>query len=405
MPSSSRSFTFPKRGSPGWGFVLLAAVVTLAGLSGCATPMTYTDMDYQPGGRSEVPVDQELPAENLQQLVAPIALYADALVAQILTASTFPEQVVLAERWLQAHPDLKGEALGRAVDAQPWDPSIKALTAFPAVLGNMDKNLAWTSSLGEAYTRQPQNVMTTLQDMRRRARAAGTLKSTPQQAVAADEDRITIVPADDNEVFVPAYDPWDAYGDGRLPRQSRPQRLQGKPVGRFVPFRARRCGCLGSAVARRRGPSASGTGRICQGRAGSRGKPNAMAIGGPCVDSSMTSGSQGGTRDEARAALLRNSRRKNRRFLIRHQGHRQKRTGLIRLDGECIHAWMDSSKNAAESWETISTVSSHSWTREPRTRSAQAQAGHEPVHGWLAWEGFQVPGDRRTCMPSTSTQG
>ena len=86
--------------------------------------------------------------EQLQQLVAPIALYPDSLVAQILAASTFPEQVVEADRWLQAHPELNGDALGKAVEARPWDPSVKALTAFPSVLGNMDKNLSWTSSLG-----------------------------------------------------------------------------------------------------------------------------------------------------------------------------------------------------------------------------------------------------------------
>src|SRR6202045_1493141 len=95
-------------------------------------------------------------AEQLQQLVAPIALYPDSLVAQILTASTFPEQVVEADRWVLAHPDLKGDDLAQAVDQQPWDPSVKALTAFPSVLGNMDKNLSWTSSLGDAYYNQEQ---------------------------------------------------------------------------------------------------------------------------------------------------------------------------------------------------------------------------------------------------------
>ncbi len=96
------------------------------------------------------PYTQQTP-EQLQQLVAPIALYPDSLVAQILAGATFPEQVVEADRWVQAHPDLKGDALGQAVDQQPWDPSVKALAAFPSVLGNIDKNLSWTSSLGDAY--------------------------------------------------------------------------------------------------------------------------------------------------------------------------------------------------------------------------------------------------------------
>jgi len=99
------------------------------------------------GGQSPAqapPYTQQTP-EQLQQLVAPIALYPDSLVAQILAASTFPEQVVEADRWVQANPDLKGEALGKAVDQQPWDPSVKALTAFPAVLGNVGKTLYLTA--------------------------------------------------------------------------------------------------------------------------------------------------------------------------------------------------------------------------------------------------------------------
>ena len=116
------------------------------------------------------PYAQQTP-EQLQQLVAPIALYPDSLVAQILAASTFPEQVVEADRWVQDHHDLQGQALAQAVDQQPWDPSVKALTAFPSVLGNMDKNLSWTSSLGDAYYNQQQDVMDAVQVMRQRAEA------------------------------------------------------------------------------------------------------------------------------------------------------------------------------------------------------------------------------------------
>jgi uncharacterized membrane protein YgcG len=151
--------------------------------------------------------------EQLQQLVAPIALYPDSLVAQILAASTFPEQVVEADRWVQDHPDLKGEALGQAVDQQPWDPSVKALTAFPSVLGNMDKNLSWTSSLGDAYYNQQQDVMDAVQVMRQRAEKAGDLKTTPQQTVTTQDSTIRVQPANPNVVYVPAYDPWMVYGD------------------------------------------------------------------------------------------------------------------------------------------------------------------------------------------------
>src|ERR1700726_2642056 len=150
--------------------------------------------------------------EQLQQLVAPIALYPDSLVAQVLAASTFPEQVVEADRWVQENPDLKGDALGHAVDQQPWDPSVKALTAFPSVLGNMDKNLSWTSSLGDAYYNQQQDVMDAVQVMRQRAEEAGNLKSTPQQNVTTQDSTIEIEPANPEFVYVPAYDPWLVYG-------------------------------------------------------------------------------------------------------------------------------------------------------------------------------------------------
>jgi uncharacterized membrane protein YgcG len=150
--------------------------------------------------------------EELQQLVAPIALYPDSLVAQVLAASTFPEEIVEADRWLQSHPDLKGDALGQAVDQQPWDPSVKALTAFPSVLGNMDKNLSWTSSLGSAYYNQEQGVMDAVQVMRARAQEAGNLKSNQQEKVTTQEQTIVIEPAEPEVVYVPVYDPWVVYG-------------------------------------------------------------------------------------------------------------------------------------------------------------------------------------------------
>ncbi len=150
--------------------------------------------------------------EQLQQLVAPIALYLDSLVSQILAASTYPEQVVEADRWLQAHPGLKSDALGLAVDQQPWDPSVKALAAFPSVLGNMDKNLSWTSSLGDAYYNQQSDVMDAVQFMRRQAQKAGNLKTTEQQTVTTEDSNVSIEPVDRDVVYVPAYDPWLVYG-------------------------------------------------------------------------------------------------------------------------------------------------------------------------------------------------
>src|SRR5258708_8662358 len=151
--------------------------------------------------------------EQLQQLVAPIALYPDALVAQVLAASTYPDQIVEADRWLHHQTDLKGEQLGQEVDKQPWDPSVKALTEFPSVLANMDKNLSWTSSLGDAYVNQPQEVMDAVQVMRDRAEKAGNLKSTSQEKVSNEGTTIVIEPADPEIVYLPEYDPWLVYGE------------------------------------------------------------------------------------------------------------------------------------------------------------------------------------------------
>jgi hypothetical protein len=162
---------------------------------------------------AQLPVQaaQQTP-EQLQQLVAPIALYPDALVAQILAAATYPDQIVEADRWLQQHTDLKGEQLGKEVDKQPWDPSVKALAEFPSVLANMDKNLSWTSSLGDAYVNQQQEVMNAVQVMRDHAEKAGNLKSTSQEKVSKQGKTIVIEPADPEVVYVPEYDPWLVYG-------------------------------------------------------------------------------------------------------------------------------------------------------------------------------------------------
>ena len=150
--------------------------------------------------------------QQLQQLVAPIALYPDELVAEVLAASTYPTEVVQANRWLQQNSTLKDEQLATEVDKQPWDASVKALTEFPSVLANMDKNLSWTSSLGDAYYNHPQEVMAAIQVMRKRAENAGTLKTTQQQTVTTQGQTIIIEPTNPQVVYVPTYDPWVVYG-------------------------------------------------------------------------------------------------------------------------------------------------------------------------------------------------
>jgi Protein of unknown function (DUF3300) len=152
-------------------------------------------------------------ASQLQALVAPIALYPDALVAQVLAASTFPDQVAVAEYWMQQNNSLTGTALMQAVDKQSWDPSVKALTQFPSVLDNLSKNLSWTSSLGEAYHDQASDVMTAIQTLRAQAKDKGNLKSTSQITVVQQSPQtIVIQSANPQVVYVPQYNPAVIYG-------------------------------------------------------------------------------------------------------------------------------------------------------------------------------------------------
>ena len=152
-------------------------------------------------------------AEELQSLVAPIALYPDALVAQILSASTFPDQVAVANYWLEQNKNLTGSALGQAVNGQSWDPSVKALTQFPSVLNNMAQNMSWTSQLGEAYHNQSSDVMAAVQTLRAQAKAAGNLKSGSQITVVQQTPQtIVIQPTNPQVVYVPVYNPAVIYG-------------------------------------------------------------------------------------------------------------------------------------------------------------------------------------------------
>ena len=152
-------------------------------------------------------------AAELQGLVAPIALYPDALVAQILSASTFPDQVAIADNWLHQNKNLTGSALMQAVNGQSWDASVKALTQFPSVLDKMAQSLAWTSSLGEAYHNQAADVMTAVQTLRAQAKAAGNLKSGPQITVVQQAPQtIVIQPTNPQVVYVPEYNPTVVYG-------------------------------------------------------------------------------------------------------------------------------------------------------------------------------------------------
>ena len=159
---------------------------------------------------------QSLSAEQLEQLLAPIALYPDALLAQMLAASTYPAQVAAADQWLlqmraQGYGTADQIAAG-AMAQTTWDPSVKSLTAFPDVLDMLNHNLQWTTALGNAYYNQPQDVMQTVQVLRQRAEQAGNLQSTPQEDITNNQGFIDIAPPNPQVVYVPTYNPWDVYG-------------------------------------------------------------------------------------------------------------------------------------------------------------------------------------------------
>jgi len=153
-----------------------------------------------------------LPQEKLDSLLAPIALYPDQLLTQALMASTYPLDVVEASRFVKANKDLKGEDLDKAVLEKKWDPSVQSLTAFPQVLEMMNEKLDWTQELGDAFLADEKRVMQTVQSLRKKADAAGNLKSNEQQKVVKEQSIIIIEPAKTEVVYVPTYNPTVVYG-------------------------------------------------------------------------------------------------------------------------------------------------------------------------------------------------
>jgi hypothetical protein len=192
---------------------LLSSAIVLLLMANCGTVNMAAQQAAAVGSPASSEQPAPLSANELQKLVAPIALYPDALVAQVLGAATFPDQVAAASLWLAQNQKLTGEKLMKAVDAQPWDPSIKALTQFPTVLDDLAKNLSWTSSLGEAYHLQSAAVMTAVQTLRAQAKAAGNLKSGSQITVVQESPQtIVIQPTNPQVVYVPQYNPSVVYG-------------------------------------------------------------------------------------------------------------------------------------------------------------------------------------------------
>ena len=196
---------------PGIGQVAIALLAAFALSCVSAVAFAQEESAAVPGGPYS--------AAQLDQLVAPIALYPDVLLGQILMASTYPLEVVEATRWVEdpANAGLQGDALASALETLDWDPSVKALVPFPAVLQMMNGNLEWVQKLGDAFLAQQGDVMDAVQRLRRQAQSEGMLQSTPQQTVTTQDGVIVIGPASPDMLYVPAYDPGVVYGPWPYP--------------------------------------------------------------------------------------------------------------------------------------------------------------------------------------------
>mgnify|MGYP001328639946 CR=1 FL=1 len=174
--------------------------------------------------------------EELDQLLAPVALYPDDLLSNVLMGSTYPLEVVQAARWQKepANAKLKGDALAKALEAKTWEPSVKSLVPFPDVLQTMSDKLEWTQKLGDAFLSQQETVMARIQFLRQKADAAGTLKTTPQQKVTKQTNYIVIEPAKPDVVYVPVYQPTVVYGSWWYPAYPPYYWYWGHPASSFA---------------------------------------------------------------------------------------------------------------------------------------------------------------------------
>jgi len=193
---------------------LLAAVCAAAITPGDTPAYTPTARAVQQAPASEQ--SSKIPPDQLDSLVAPIALYPDPMLAQVLAASTYPLEIIQLQQWLSKNPGLKDKALADAVAKQPWDPSIQALAALPEVVKRLADDIQWTTDLGNAFLAQQSDVMDAVQRMRKKAQDKGNLKTTEQQTVETkvieNKSVIVIEQANPQVVYVPSYDPVVVYG-------------------------------------------------------------------------------------------------------------------------------------------------------------------------------------------------
>jgi Protein of unknown function (DUF3300) len=215
-----------------WAYLLAAPLA----LGPVLEPVAFAQQ--APPAQTAPPVQTAAPAPaytqaQLEQILAPIALYPDDLLTQVLVASTYPLEVTIASRWLEqpGNKDLKGDALLKSLDKQDWDASVKSLVPFPTVLKMMDEQLDWTQKLGDAFLAQQADVFAAVQALRGRAQGAGTLQNNAQQTVTVDNSAIVIKPTQPDTVYVPAYNPTVAYGTWPYP--SYPPPYYPPPVGYY----------------------------------------------------------------------------------------------------------------------------------------------------------------------------
>ncbi len=195
---------------------LLATLFVLVLMPGDALLNAWPPQQEQQQQGSPQPAAEKLSAEQLDSLVAPIALYPDPLLSQTLVASTYPLEIIQLQQWLEKHKDLKEKALAEAVQKQDWDPSVQAMASLPDVVKQLADNIKWTTDLGNAFLAQQSEVMEAVQRMRAKAKDAGNLKSSDQQKVETKkvEDKTVIVveQANPQVVYVPSYNPVVVYG-------------------------------------------------------------------------------------------------------------------------------------------------------------------------------------------------
>ncbi len=198
---------------------LFRGIALCAALSLITPTASFGQSASRPPAPATAPATQGFNTEQLDAMLAPIALYPDELLAQVLMASTYPLQVVEADRWLGqgSNPQLTGDALAAALGPMSWDPSVKSLVPFPQVLAMMNSKLDWLQQLGYAVSYQQPDVMNSVQRLRRQAHAAGTLATTEQQQVTVSPQEIIIQPANPTVVYVPVYNPTTAYGTWPYP--------------------------------------------------------------------------------------------------------------------------------------------------------------------------------------------